>query len=68
MLEYAPILPLVRRRIYKNKIVCLQDFRAIPRIKKSGHLYEILAISCQLTIFWLFAYGAVTACEIHDMK
>ncbi len=31
MLEYVRVLRIVRRGIYKNKIVWLQDFRAIPR-------------------------------------
>ncbi len=33
MLKYAPVLRLMRRGIYKNKIMWLQDFRAIPRKK-----------------------------------
>ncbi len=43
MLEYAPLLRIVRRGIYKNKIVWLQDFRAIPR-KKSGHCTKFCQI------------------------
>ncbi len=41
MSEYAPVLRIVRRGIYKNKIVWLQDFHAIPR-KKFWTSYEIL--------------------------
>ena len=58
MLEYAPVLRIVRRGIYKNKIVWLQDFRAIPR-KKNLDIVRNFAKSCQHEIFWLFAYGAV---------
>ncbi len=43
MLEYALVARIVRRGIYKNKIVWLQDFRAIPRKKKKiCTLYKIL--------------------------
>ena len=58
MLEYAPVLHIVRRGIFKNKIVWLQDFRAIPQ-KKNLDIVRNFAKSCQHTIFWLFAYGAV---------
>ena len=58
MLEYAPVLRIVHRGIYKNKIVWLQDFRAIPW-RKILDIVRNFAKSCQHTIFWLFAYGAV---------
>ncbi len=63
MLEYAPVLHIVRRGIYKNNIVWLQDFRAIPR-KKILDIVRNFAKSCQHTIFWLFAYGAVLPMQV----
>ncbi len=58
VLEYVPVLRVVRRWINKNKIVWLQDFRAIAR-KINLDIVRNFAKSSQLTIFWLFAYGAV---------
>ena len=58
MLEYALVLCIVRRGVKKNKIVWLQDFRAIPR-KKNLDIVRNFAKSYQHTIFWLFAYSAV---------
>ncbi len=63
MLEYARVLSRVRQGIYKNKIVWLQDFRAIPQ-KKNLDIVRNFAKSCQPTIFWLFAYGAVLPGQI----
>ncbi len=61
--RYAPVLRIiVRRGIYINKIVWLQYFCAIPR-KKNLDIVRNFAKSCQLTIFWLFAYGAVLLIE-----
>ncbi len=58
MLEYALVLCIVRWGIYKNKIVWLQDFHAIPP-KKDLDIVQNFAKSFQLTIFWLFAYSAI---------
>ncbi len=56
---YAPVLRVVRRGIYKNKTVWLQDVCAIPHTQKNLDIVRNFAKSCQHTIFWLFAYGAV---------
>ena len=63
MLEYAPVRRRVRQGIYKNKIVWLQHFRAIPQKKKILDIVGNFAKSCQHMIFWLFAYGAVLNLE-----
>ena len=42
MLEYAPVPRIVCRGIYKNKIVCLQDFRAIQKKIKKWSMYKIV--------------------------
>ncbi len=57
MLEYAPVPRIVRRGIYKNKIVWLQGFRAMP--EKNLDIVRNFALSCYLTRIGLFAYVAV---------
>ena len=56
MLEYAPLPCIVRRGIYKNKIVWLKDFRAIPQKTKCGHCTKFCEINYQTYVHTTFCH------------
>ncbi len=54
---------IVRQVIYKNKIVWLQDFRAIPRKKKSEHCTKF----CQILSTHDFLVICLRCCTVHTI-